>query len=495
MLTVSSLFHALDAWDPAPLRRALVRGGYTQESLKRLGLAGTAFHGRAAALFRESLPSGSPLKALVRLFLLGDSVEAADLLGTLGVDLGSLADLGLLAFGAGQVRSNVSLIPYADSWFASDFMRRHAEAPAEYVMGLSPVTRLLVALSPKQRVDSVLELGCGGGWLAMQMRRAGIHVTGTDLSSRALEFARFNERLTGLGGIEWLRGSWFEPLGDRRFDLVCCNPPYVQSPGGPLTFREVAAGADQPCAHVLRHVARHLNPGGIACVLLDWSHRKPDDWEQAPLAWAPSAGVRRWLFRFESRSPVDYAWLWVRPDPRFSDPESASAEVRRWVAHHAAIGTGAISSGFMVVQRCEPGQEWTRSDSRITGEIPATASEEVVRVLTNESWLRTDPSDADLLGRHYLVPNGVETEIKSTLGDHGWQDRTIRLISPGKLSYDGQIDENLMRLLELCRKDRCPADMVAELRARPEFDGIPDLDARIAALTRELIRFALITPA
>jgi hypothetical protein len=36
--------------------------------------------------------------------------------------------------------------------------------------------------------------------------------------------------------------------------------------------------------------------------------------------------------------------------------------------------------------------------------------------------------------------------------------------------------------------------MVAELRAKPQFDGIPDLDARIAALTRELLRFALITP-
>lgn len=191
----------------------------------------------------------------------------------------------------------------------------------------------------------------------------------------------------------------------------------------------------------------------------------PDDPESIDISWEAVPGIS-YVVEWSPDLVQSFSPLWVRPDPRFPDPESASAEVKRWVDHHVAIGTGAISSGFIVLQRCEPGQEWTRSDSRITGEIPSTANEEVVRVLTNESWLQSAPSDADLLQRRYLVPDGIQAEIKSSLGDHGWQDRTIRLISPGKLVYDGQIDENLMRLLELCRKDRSPADMVAELRAQ-----------------------------
>ncbi len=472
----------------------MVRGGYTQASLNQAGLAGTAYQGRAAALFRESLPTGSSLKVLARLFLLGDTVPAADLLGTLGVDLGSLADLGLLTLAAGQVRAKVSLVPYGDGWFASDFMRQHTEAPADYVMGLGPTTRLLVSLATKHRVASVLDLGCGAGWLATQLHRIGIQATGTDISPRAIALARFNEKLAGLSGIDWHQGSWFEPLAGRRFDLICSNPPYAQSPGGPLTFRETAPGAEQPCAHILRHAAAHLNPGGIACILLNWSHHGPEDWTQAPLEWASSAGVRRWLFQFDSLSPVEYAWRWLRPDPRFAEADAARVELDRWLAHYAAVGTTSISSGFIVLQRCEVGQEWTRTDSRVTGEIPPTASEEVMRILTNESWLQNEPADVDLLERRYLVPDGIQAEINTALGDHGWQQRTIRLTSPGKLSYDGQIDENLMRLLELCRKDQRPADMVAELWAKPQFDGIPDLDSRIAALTRELLRFALITP-
>jgi methylase of polypeptide subunit release factors len=489
------MFHALDSWDPAPLRRALVRGAYTQASLKQFGLAGTAYQGRAAALFRESLPSGSALKALARLFLLGDTVPAADLLGTLGADIGSLADLGLLTFAAGQVSSSVSLVPYGDGWFASDFMRQHTATPADYVMGLGPTTRLLVSLAPKHRASSVLDLGCGAGWLATQLQRIGISATGTDISPRAIALARFNAKLAGLSGIEWHQGSWFEPLAERRFDLICSNPPYAQSPGGPLTFRETAPGTEPPCAHILRHAAAHLNPGGIACILLNWSHHGSDNWAQAPLEWAPAAGVRRWLFQLEALSPVDYAWRWLRPDPRFATADAARAELDRWLAHYATVGTTAISSGFIVLQHCAAGQEWTRTDSRVTGEIPPTASEEVMRVLTNETWLRSEPADLDLLARRYLVPDGIQAEINTSLGDHGWQQRAIRLTSPGKLSYDGQIDENLLRLLELCRNDQRPADMVAELRAKLQFDGIPDLDARIAALTRELLRFALITPA
>lgn len=488
------MFHSIESWDPAPLRRALTRGGYTQASLKELGLAGTAYQGRAAALFRESLPVGTSIKALARLFMVGDTVPASDLLPTLGVDLTSLSNLGLLNFAEGKVSSNVSLVPYGEGWFASDFMRRHTEAPADYVMGLSPTTRMLLSLCPRQQSDSFLDLGCGGGWLAIQMQRMGIQSTGIDISPRAISLARFNEKLAGLAGIDWHQGSWFEPVSDRRFDRICSNPPYAQSPGGSLTFRETAPGSEQPCAHILRHIAGHLNPGGIACVLLNWSRREADEWSKDPLDWTPAAGVRRWLFQSDSMDTVDYAWRWIRQDPQFASPDAAKAELDRWLAHYAASGTVSVSSGFMILQRCEPGQEWTRIDSRALIDVPPAANEEVMRILTNESWLQTEPGADGLLGRRYLVPDGIQAEINTSLGDHGWQQRTIRLVSPGKLSYDGQIDENLLRLLELCRNDQPPADMVAELRAKPQFAGIPDLDAQIAALTRELLRFALITP-
>jgi SAM-dependent methyltransferase len=487
------LFRGLAGWDPAPLRRALEAGGYTQATLQELELAGTPYQGRAAAVFRESLPQHGALRALARLFLLGDAVPAAELPGALGLELGPLAELGLLRPEGGSVRAAVSVVPYGGGWHASDFLRVHGAAPADYVMGLSPVTRMLAALVPRSHGRSALELGCGGGWLSLQLRRGGLRVTGTDISPRALELARFNQRLNGIGEVEWLEGSWFEPLGDRRFDLIACNPPYVQSPGGPLTFRETRPGGEDPCVHLLQRVHRHLEPGGFGCLLLNWCQRAADE-SPAPLDWAPAAGLRRWLFQAESLSPAAYAWRWIKPDPRFEDEAAARAEMERWIAHHRAAGTRAVASGFLVVQRCEPGAEWTRCESRTLGELPADSGAEVLRVFGNETWLRGAPDDPALLEGRYLVPDGIRAHIGTALGDRGWQDRTIRLTSPATLSYDGQVDENLLRLLELCRAGRRPAEMVAELRAQPQFAQFEGLEARIAALTRELVRHALLAP-
>lgn len=486
------MFQEIETWDPLPLRRVLERGGFTQRGLLALGLEGVPFKGRASGCLRASLPSGTPIDVLARLFMLDEAVSAAEALPVFGSEIGPLTTLGLLRVTGDCVRSELQLTPLTEGWFASDFLRLHGEAPDDFVMGLSPVTRMLTSLTPRRRGTRVLELGCGAAWLSLDFRRAGLEVTAADFSHRALEIARFNARLNRIAGIEWLHGSWFEPLAGRKFDVIACNPPYVQSPGSTLTYREAAPGAENPCAHILRHVAGYLAPGGLACVVINWSHATPDSWRDAPLAWTPAAGVRRWLFQSKCHGPAEYAWRWIEHDPLFETSASARAELDRWVNHFRDNGIRAISSGFMVVQRCEPGAEWTRTDSRETGELAPDCGEEILRLFANESWLRTTPTDDEVLDSSFLVPDCIRAEISTRLGNAGWQDRTIRLISPGRLTYDGQVDENLMRLLEILRKGGTPRHMINELRARPEFAGKPGLESQIIGLTLELARFSVI---
>jgi SAM-dependent methyltransferase len=493
--TAAPTLHKLGTWNAGGLQGVFQRNGYTQKAFDQHGLTGIAYQGRAAAWFRESLPARSPLRSLARLFLLGDTLPLEEILALLGSELAGLAEIGLIHADKHGVCSRFCIVPYADTWYASDFLQRHGDAPEAYVMGLGPTTRRLACLLPKAGARSVLDLGCGAGWIATRMRRAGLAVTGCDLSPRALQLAVLNEKLAGLSGIDWRQGSWFEPLEGRRFDRICANPPFAQSPGGPLTFREAAPGAESPCATILRDIAGHLEPGGIACVLLDWSHAGPNDWQDPPLSWAPASGLRRWLFQFEMLGPVEYAWRWLRPDPRFATAEAARAELDRWLAHYARVGTGALSSGFLILQRCDPGEEWTRTDSRALGTLPPHAGEEVLRVLQNESLLRAGGSDESWLERQYIVPDGIEAEIRTRLGEDGWTRQAIRLTSPAALAYDGQVDENLLRLLEICRNGSSPKRMITELRGQAAFQSMPDLEPRIAALTRELVRHALVVPA
>ncbi|WP_433262317.1 HemK2/MTQ2 family protein methyltransferase [Actinosynnema sp. CS-041913] len=76
----------------------------------------------------------------------------------------------------------------------------------------------------------VLDACTGTGALGVAAGLAGAgEVTAVDLSRRAVLAAWFNGRVRGLP-IRTRRGDFGDLVGERRFDVVLANPPYV--PGG-----------------------------------------------------------------------------------------------------------------------------------------------------------------------------------------------------------------------------------------------------------------------
>lgn len=96
-----------------------------------------------------------------------------------------------------------------------------------------PETEMLVdavlARMPRSEF-CVADLGTGSGAIALAIAHAAqaARVVGVDISAAALQVARKNARLLGLD-VEWIESDWFSALGTRRFDFICCNPPYVCS--------------------------------------------------------------------------------------------------------------------------------------------------------------------------------------------------------------------------------------------------------------------------
>jgi 2-polyprenyl-6-hydroxyphenyl methylase/3-demethylubiquinone-9 3-methyltransferase len=142
---------------------------------------------------------------------------------------------------------------HADRWWAEDtaWLRTlHNMVPARL--------RFFDPLVGGWPGRTVLDLGCGGGFMAEAMAEKGARVTGVDPAKAALEAARRHAAAAGLA-IDYVEGVGEAlPLPDAAFDIVvsCDSLEHVSDLG-----------------QVLDEVARVLKPGGL--FLFDTINKNP----------------------------------------------------------------------------------------------------------------------------------------------------------------------------------------------------------------------------
>ncbi|MGA2018751.1 MAG: peptide chain release factor N(5)-glutamine methyltransferase [Opitutaceae bacterium] len=144
--------------------------------------------------------------------------------------------------------------------------RRGRREPVQHILGFTdfcglrlktdpraliprPETELLVEIVAARCAappSSILDLGTGGGAIALALARAfpAARVTAVDKSPEALLLAAENALASGLAGrVTFVESDWFErlPAGE-GYDLVVSNPPY-------LSPEETAAAAPEVRDH------------------------------------------------------------------------------------------------------------------------------------------------------------------------------------------------------------------------------------------------------
>lgn len=98
------------------------------------------------------------------------------------------------------------------------------------VLSPRPETELLVEKISKDFQNGTgLDIGTGSGAIAITLNRLnGLKMIGVDISKRALKVAQKNSDRLG-AGVVFLKSDLFSAVGDKKFDFIVSNPPYIKS--------------------------------------------------------------------------------------------------------------------------------------------------------------------------------------------------------------------------------------------------------------------------
>ncbi|MBM6401347.1 DUF7059 domain-containing protein [Phycicoccus sonneratiae] len=418
-----------DAALVARLRADLTASGFTVAGVTDLlGPMAAAALDRDQALpaQRATDASDDPRAALVRLFTLGDPVDAPEVAAALpGLGVSGGVELGLLAPEGDAVVALCDLRPYAadgaDWWVASDLGELATGRPLtpDHVLGVGGASATLASWTPRLPATRALDLGTGCGVQALHLGAHAERVTVTDLSERALAYARFNAALNGLSW-EVRSGSMLDPVAGERFDLVVSNPPFVITPRSgavPLfEYRDGGAAGDAVVRDLVRTVGSHLEPGGVAQLLGNWEVPRGTTWTERVGEWLDGTGLDAWVVQREVQDPAEYAETWARDGGHHPGTADFNAMYTAWLDDFAARDVEAIGFGVVTLQRPTTGREPFRDLVDVPGPVEQPMGPSVLAGLRARTWLAEHDDDA-VLDTAWRVADDVTEERHSVPGE------------------------------------------------------------------------------
>jgi methylase of polypeptide subunit release factors len=325
----------------------------------------------------------------------------------------------------------------------------------DHVLGVGGASLTLAQLTVRRPVARALDVGTGCGVQSLHLSTYCDSVTATDSVPRALTLAATTAALSGID-LELLVGDLVEPVREREFDLVVCNPPFVVGPSARFDYRDGGLPGDELSRRAVRACASVLVDGGVAQLLVNWLHAGGEDWRERVSTWVADLGVDAWLLERDVEDPAAYVSTWLD-----DAGESGDAGLReQWLRWFAAERIDAVGFGWVVLRRGD-------APHRVAVEpllqpVDQPLGPHIAGWLDRTEWLR-GRDDAALLAHPLRAAPGVRLDIASTVGEAGWEPVARMLRFDEGLRWTLPTDEATAALVAGCDGTRPLADLVAVL--------------------------------
>ncbi|HEY9473355.1 MAG TPA: methyltransferase [Mycobacteriales bacterium] len=429
----------------ARLRDSLRAASYDVDTVDEL--LGPVAH---AALARgERVPAlratngGSPLETLVRLFLTGTDEPESAVAAALPLDVCYAANL-VEPHGHG-LRAALDLRPYHDWWVVSDVgaQWRPGPLPCDHVLGVGGASVTLAQATVPVPEGTALDLGVGSGVQSLHLRQHAARVAGTDVNPRALELADLTARLNGVE-VELLRGSLFEPVRGRRFDLIVSNPPFVMGPGDDYAYRSARAEGNDLCQRIIRQAPAMLAPGGWCQLLANWTHRRGVPWQEQVASWFEGTGCDAWVWQREVQDPAAYAGMWLRDSQEDTLPDY-ERRYADWLDWLCAREVEAVGFGLVTMRATGAADPVVRVEE-VRQQVNQPVAGPIADWFDRQERLRAMPDLLDAQLR--AAPDVVLEQVASP--DQGWRVDVQRLHLTGGMRWQGEVDQLAASLVAGC---------------------------------------------
>jgi hypothetical protein len=202
----------------------------------------------------------------------------------------------------------------------------------------------------------------------------------------------------GHANLLTLQGDLFAPVGDRRFDLITANPPFVPAPSQDVGFRDGGPTGEDVQRRIVIGLPKHLAEGGIAQIVTQLGERRGESLERRFRTWLGGAPMDIQVLRLRTHSAEAYAIGYANGD----SAAAVLGSVDRWSKNLADQGYYQVVSVLLAFSWSR--DSWYREDE---AEAPSRNAGDEVRAMFAAERLSRDESLRDRLRSARILRTGA----------------------------------------------------------------------------------------
>jgi len=421
------------------------------------------------------------LNTLLRWFWLGVSAENPSTQAVPDWFIELSLSVGLLQRTGDTLSSDVMLFPAYGLFSVCDHSSKIDSEDVDFVLWPNPTSHLLSRFTVRRHSRTTLDLGTGNAIQALAAAGHSGRVTATDVNPRAITYAKFAAALNGLDNIECLEGNGFEPVGQRKFDLIVSNPPFFISPTRRHAFCDSSMGLDHLCRRFLKEGPAYLNEGGYFQILCEWAQIRGQSWQERVAEWVEGSGCDAWILKVHTQDPAQYAQVQLS----LRAPSEQDTELyNHYVSHYCEANVEAIHDGIIALRR-RSGQNWLMIDE--FAEIPKEPfGAFILRFFDAQDFLRTHGSPDQFLSAKLRLSPDSRLEQAFEPGRGHWHPGSLTLRMTKGFPFVVQLQPPIAELLSSFDGSRTTGDVIQGFASQVDAP-LDNVQAQLLSILRGLI--------